>query len=116
MDFQFGDGNVSVRRGRFGAVTGLIVDLMPARMGSRRAEGCVIFVTVEDEEGNTVNFIMSPATYVADFDTLSVGMNGTFWYELDAPAPLIYPPQYNAVVAAKEKRGRMVDVDRKSVV
>lgn len=111
MDFQFGDGNVSARRGRFGAVTGLIVDLMPARMGSRRAEGCVIFVTVEDEGGNTVNFIMSPATYVADFDTLSVGMNGTFWYELDAPAPLIYPPQYNAVVAAREKRGRMVDVD-----
>ncbi len=111
MDFQFGNGNISVRRSRFGSVTGMIVDLMPARMGSRRAEGCVIFVTVEDQDGNTVNFTMGTATYVVDFDTLSVGMTCTFWYELDAPAPLIYPPQYSAVVAAQEKRERMVDVD-----
>ena len=47
---------------------------------------------------------------VVDFETLSVGMNCTFWYEADAPMPLVYPPRYNAVVAAQVKNGRMVNV------
>lgn len=109
MDYNFG-GRMPVRRNRFGSVTGTIVDMVPTRMGGRRADGCMIFATVEDMEGNTVNFMMTPATYVVDFDTLSVGMKCTFWYLLDAPVPLIYPPQYNAVVAAQEKNGRMVNV------
>lgn len=98
------------RRNSFGAVTGTIVDMVPTRMGNRRAEGCMIFTTVEDMDGNTVNFILSPSTFVVDWETLSVGMRCTFWYRTDAPTPLIYPPQYTAVVAAQEKNDRMVDV------
>ena len=70
----------------------------------------MIFGTLEDKDGNTVNFVMTPSSYVVDFETLSVGMMCTFWYAADAPMPLIYPPQYNAVVAAQEKNGRMIDV------
>jgi len=109
MDFVF-ERNRPLRKSRFGSVTGTIVDMVPARIGSRRANGCMIFVTLEDMEGNTVNFILTPSTYVLDFDTLSVGMLCTFWYSADAPMPLIYPPQYNAVVAAQEKNGRNVNV------
>lgn len=109
MDFNFG-GRRPVRETRFGSVTGTIVDIVPTRIGSRRADGCMLFVTLEDMDGNTVNFVMSPATYVVDYETLSVGMMCTFWYAADAPMPLIYPPQYNAVAAAREKAERMVDV------
>ena len=99
-----------IRRSRFGSVTGTIVDMVPTRIGDRRANGCMIFVSLEDTAGNTVNFIMTPATYVVDFETLSVGMMCTFWYAADAPMPLIYPPQYNAVAAAREKTERAVSV------
>lgn len=109
MDFNF-NGRMPFRRNRFGSVTGTIVDMVPTRIGNRRANGCMIFVTLEDKDGNTVNFVMTPSTYVVDFETLSVGMMCTFWYAADAPMPLIYPPQYNAVVAAQEKNGRMIDV------
>ncbi len=109
MDFNF-SGMKPYRKNQFGFVRGTIVDMVPARIGNRRADGCMIFVTVEDMDGNTVNFIMTPATFVVDWETLSVGMETTFWYRTDAPAPLIYPPQYNAVVAAQEKNGRMIDV------
>ncbi len=109
MDFVFNQ-NMPFKRGRFGSVTGTIVDMVPARIGSRRANGCMIFVTLEDMDGNTVNFMMTPSTYVLDFDTLSVGMLCTFWYSADAPMPLIYPPQYNAAAAAQVKNGRNVDV------
>ena len=100
----------SYRRNTFGAVTGTIVDMVPTRMGNRRMNGCMIFTTVEDMDGNTVNFIIAPSTFVVDWETLSVGMQCTFWYKTDAPVPLIYPPQYTAVVVAQEKNGRMVDV------
>lgn len=109
MDFVMDNRN-SFRKNRFGSVRGTIVDMVPARTGGRRANGCVIFVNVEDMDGNTVNMVLTPSTYVVDFETLSVGMSCTFWYLADAPMPLIYPPQYNAVVAAREKNGRMVDV------
>ena len=98
------------RRSNFGSVTGTIVDMVPTRVGNRRADGCMIFTTLEDEDGNTVNFVIVPSTFVVDWETLSVGMKCTFWYKADAPAPLIFPPQYTAVVVAQEKNGRMVDV------
>lgn len=114
MDYNFRDYNTNGRnpfRGnRFGSVRGTIVEMMPMRMGSRRANPCTIFITVEDRDGNTVNFILSPSTYVVDYTTLSVGMRCTFWYRADAPVPLIYPPQYNAVVIAEERNERFVDV------
>lgn len=109
MDYNF-NGRMPLKRNRFGQVTGTIVDMVPTRLGNRKADGCMIFVTLEDMNGNTVNFILTPSTFVLDFDTLSVGMMCTFWYSADAPMPLIYPPQYNAVVAAQEKNGRMVNV------
>lgn len=112
MDFNFNDfnGRAPFRRNRFEGVTGTIVDMVPTRIGNRRANGCMIFVTLEDMDGNTVNFILTPSTFVVDFETLSVGMLCTFWYAADAPVPLIYPPQYNAVVAAQEKNGRFINV------
>ena len=113
MDFNFNNnGGMNSGNPRFGWVRGTIVDMMPTRQGGRRADGCVLFVTLETEEGETVNIILSPVTYVVDFETLSVGMNCTFWYLADAPMILIYPPQYNAVVAAENRNERMVDVSR----
>lgn len=109
MDSIF-DRNMPFKRNRFGSVTGTIVDMVPARVGRRRANGCMIFATVEDVEGNMVNFVLTPAAYVVDFETLSVGMLCTFWYAADAPMPLIYPPQYNAAVVARDTNSRNVDV------
>ncbi len=109
MDFAVGE-RMPFRRSRFGSVTGTIVDMSPARTGGRRTNGCIIYMTVEDREGNTVLFMVTPSTYVVEFETLSLGMTCTFWYAADAPMPLSYPPQYNAVAAAQEKGGRMVSV------
>ncbi len=110
MDSMFcGRGNC-LTGGLYASVTGSIVEMVPTRSG-RQVSGCTIFVTLEDESGSTVNFIMGPDTYVVDFTTLSVGMQATFWYRTDVPVPLIYPPQYVASVAAQVKNGRMIDVD-----
>lgn len=99
-----------VRRNSFASVRGTIVELLPSRIGGRRVDPCTIFATVEDMDGNTTTFVITPSTFVVDNVTLSVGMLCTFWYRKDVPVPLIYPPQYNAVVVAQESNERMVDV------
>lgn len=112
MEFFFdgrNGGNMSMYKNDFESVTGTIVDIVPSRTGNRRA-GCANFMMVEDEDGNVVQFLVSNATFVVDWEPLTVGMTACFWYRANAAVPLIYPPQYQAVVAAQEKNGRMVDV------
>lgn len=110
MDFNDRNGGMPLQRSPFIPVAGTVVDITPMRLGSGRAQECMFLATLEDLDGNTVNFLVTPFTYVVDFETLSVGMKVIFWYAADAPMPLIYPPQYNAVVAARERNGRMINV------
>ena len=64
--------------------------------------GCYKFYTVENEQGSIVNFVVSPSTYVVDHIYLNVGDLVTVYYDGDAPAILIYPPQYPAIVIVKD--------------
>lgn len=94
----------------YGSVTGKIVEIMPHGVRGLNSDGCSMLVTVEAEENNITNFVVNPATYVVDYVTLEVGMECTFWYALNAPAILIYPPQYPAVVVAQVEDDRQVEV------
>lgn len=112
MEYNRFDFRYPGQRGRFGSVTGRITEMVPYGMRNSRMEStCMILVTVEGEDGNITNFTVTPATYIVDFLTLEEGMLCTFWYRLDAPAILIYPPQYTAVAVARQEENRSVDVD-----
>ena len=63
--------------------------------------GCNKLVSVESEDGSVVNFVVTPSTYFVDNVTLKVGDSVTGFYDLNAPAPLIFPPQLRAIVMAK---------------
>ena len=106
MDYNF-DFNSPYQRNTFNSIQGTIVDMEPARMGNRRADGCMMFAAVEDKDGNIVNFIITPSTYVVDFTTLREGMSAVFYYRADEAVPLIYPPQYNAAVVAPDRRDQV---------
>lgn len=95
--------------GPFLAVKGMIVDVTPAR-GNGRSDSCTLFFTVEEDNGNIVNFRVLPSTFVAEWKPLAVGEEGIFWYRADAPMLLIYPPQHTAVAAAPVRTDRMYDV------
>ena len=94
----------------YGSFTGRIVEMLPHGVNGLNSSGCSMLVTVEAEENNITNFVVNPSAYVVDFVTLEVGMECTFWYSLNAPAVLIYPPQYPAVAVAQVKDDRMVEV------
>ena len=109
MDMQF-NGNRR-REKSYRGIQGTIVSMEPTRIGNRRADGCMIFVGLEDRDGNLVNFLVSPTTFALDFVMLREGMEVTMYYRTDEPVPLIYPPQYRAAVVVPQMMGQMVDVD-----
>ncbi|WP_338448135.1 hypothetical protein R4Z09_18045 [Niallia oryzisoli] len=74
-------------------------------------EGCNKLISVENGLGAIVNFVVSPATYFVDHVLITVGDRVTGYYDGDAPAILIYPPQYQALVMVKDSPYQNVKVD-----
>ncbi|MBY0099625.1 hypothetical protein [Mesobacillus maritimus] len=77
----------------------------------QNGEGCYKFITVENGMGSVVNFVVTPNTYFVDHVIVSVGDTVTGYYDGDAPVPLIYPPQYRALIMVKEQPTQNVKVD-----
>jgi hypothetical protein len=91
-----------------GTIT-MISDFLIGQNGE--AEGCYNLVSVMDDTGATVNFVVEPSTYFVDHEMVAVGDRVTGYYDGNAPVPLIYPPQYRALIMVKENPDRNVKVD-----
>lgn len=112
MDYRFGNRN---KNKNFPATQGVITEITPTGWSvptgrGMREDGCQQMVSLETGDGGIVNFIVSADTFVLDFVNLRVGMEVMFFYDADAPVPMIYPPQYRAVAAARARRGQSVMV------
>ncbi|WP_315118243.1 hypothetical protein [uncultured Clostridium sp.] len=73
--------------------------------------GCYKLMSVENENGNLVNFVVEPSTYFVNHVMVAVGDRVTGFYDANAPAPLIFPPQFRAIVMARDTQNRNVKVD-----
>ncbi|MCK1996625.1 hypothetical protein MPH47_05105 [Psychrobacillus psychrodurans] len=91
-----------------GTVT-MISDFMTGSNGE--GEGCYTLMSVDNGNGTSVNFVVSPTTYFVDHVMIVVGDRVTGYYDANAPVPLIYPPQYRALIIAKENPNQNVKVD-----
>ena len=68
---------------------------------SQESLGCYKLISLQDDNGSTTNFVVSPDTYILNNDILLPGDRVTGYYDGNAPVPLIYPPQYRALVMHK---------------
>jgi len=93
----------------FRGVVTRIEDFSIGQNGER--EGCYKLMTIEDGTGSIVNFVISPSTYFVNQEIVTLGNQITGYYDGDAPVPLIYPPQYRALVVVKENNYQNVKVD-----
>ena len=96
----------------FGAFRGRVTsinDFIVSQTGE--GEGCYKIFTLDDGNGGIVNFVVSPSTYFVDQVTVSIGDIVTGYYDLNAPVPLIYPPQYRAIIMVKDSPYFNVKVD-----
>lgn len=73
--------------------------------------GCFKRMSVENEDGTLVNFVVEPSTYFVAQAKVQVGERVVGFYDGNAPAILIYPPQFRAIVMAKDTQSYNVKVD-----
>ena len=90
-----------------GTVT-MISDFMIGQNGE--GEGCYTLMSVANGNGDVVNFVVSPTTYFVDHVMVVVGDQVTGYYDANAPVPLIYPPQYQALVMVEDDANQNVKV------
>lgn len=77
------------------AITGTVQRIQPIS-----EDCCRQMITIQNAEG-VHNFIISPETYVIDMIRIRPGMTVTAFYDANLPVPLIYPPQYQAVIIGR---------------
>lgn len=80
-------------------------------MGSSGEEGCYKLMSIVNTFGQPANFVIAPNTYFTDHAMIKIGDTVTCYYDGDAPAILIYPPQYPGIVVVKESAYKHVKVD-----
>jgi hypothetical protein len=86
-----------------------ITDLIQSQ--NEATSGCYKLITLENEDGSIVNFVVAPNTYFVNHSIVYVGDKVTGYYDIFAPVPLIYPPQYRAIIIVKNTPGENVKVD-----
>ena len=96
---------------RFGSFSGVVTHISDFFSGNEQTAGCDKMVTVVDTNGNIVNFVVTPSTYFVGQVMLRKGDKVIGFYDAHAPVPLIYPPQYRALVMARTSRYKDVKVD-----
>ncbi|WP_173918161.1 hypothetical protein [Halobacillus sp. Marseille-Q1614] len=96
----------------FRSFSGTVTMISDFAMGPNdEGGGCYKFVTVENEAGAVVHFVVSPATYFVDHAMVHTGDRVTGYYDGNAPVILIYPPQYQALIMVKDSPYQNVKVD-----
>ncbi len=95
----------------FGFFSGLVTAISDFWEGAEAPSGCYKLMSVQSMDGSIVNFVITPTTYFVDHVMVSLGDPVTGFYDANAPAPMIYPPQYRAVVMARASQNQNVKVD-----
>lgn len=97
---------------KFGSFQGIITMINDFSIGANgEGAGCYKLISVENGYGNVVNFVVTPTTYFVDHVMVVVGDLVTGFYDATAPVPLIFPPQYQAIVMARYSPYQNVKVD-----
>jgi len=78
--------------------------------GNGEGAGCYKLMSVENEQGSLVNFVVTPTTYFVDHVMVIPGNMITGFYDANAAVPLIFPPQFRAIVMARDTQYQNVKV------
>lgn len=96
---------------KFAAFSGTVMRIEDFYPSESVKAGCYKLMSLENKNREPVNFVISPETYFVNHEVVKVGDKVTGYYDANAPAILIYPPQYPAIVMSKNKEYQNVVVD-----
>lgn len=83
-------------------VSGVIQRIVPVS-----GDCCSLQVSIAGNNG-TANFIVSPSTYVIQEVRLRPGMMVTAFYDSNLAIPLVYPPEYQAVIIGRRNANETI--------
>ncbi len=95
---------------QFSPIYGTITSITPMQDGTGNS-GCNLRVSVMTRDMGPITFTISPRTYVVGQQMLSPGDSVVAFYDTTAPVPMIYPPQYHAVLIAKNDSNSFASFD-----
>lgn len=95
---------------KFQSFSGIVTNISDFFTTANDQSGCYKLMAVSNAD-STVNFVIEPDTYFLDQAMVMPGDRVTGYYDGNAPVPLIYPPQYRALVMVKENPNQNVKVD-----
>ncbi|MDP4180429.1 MAG: hypothetical protein Q8942_04970 [Bacillota bacterium] len=95
----------------FGSFNGVVTAISDFWTGSQGPNPCYKLMSLQDMNGNVVNFVVTPNTYFVDQAMISIGDIVIGFYDANTPVPLIYPPQYQAIVMARVSQNQNIKVD-----
>ncbi|PGS03566.1 hypothetical protein [Bacillus pseudomycoides] len=95
----------------FQSFNGTITMINDFVTGSNEEIGCTKLISVDNGYGTLTNFVVKPNTYFIDYAAVVVGDKVTGFYDANVPVPLIFPPQFQAIVIAKYIPYQNVKVD-----
>lgn len=104
-----GNGDVlEAKQVCFHSVTGVVKSIADFR-GSDGTK----LVTIETEQGEPANLVVSADTYILNSTPITKGSSVTVFYDAHAPRIMIYPPQYPAetIIVNSEKQMPNIKVD-----
>ena len=96
--------------GRFSPIEGTVTSIADFPFGNS-ASVCTLLLTVQTIYGETYSVVIDPRTYVLNQAPIRQGDRIIAFYDTLAPMPLIYPPQYQAVVIVKPARNQYAMLD-----
>jgi hypothetical protein len=94
----------------FRSFSGIIASIGDFWTGAEGPNHCYKLISLQGGDGSVVNFVVSPDTYFVDNATMTPGVAATGFYDINVPVPMIYPPQYRAVVMARASQNQNVKV------
>src|SRR5574342_991830 len=95
---------------KFQFFSGIVTNIGDFFTTANDQSGCYKLMSVDNGNGNMVNFVIEPDTYFVDQALVRVGDRVIGYYDANAPVPLIYPPQYRALVMVKDSPFQNVKV------
>jgi len=91
----------------YAAVQGVVKEIQ-----KHGTDGDMLMLTLELENGETANPVITENTYLVDDVKPEVGQKLVIFYDTGKPMLMIYPPQYNAEVVAELRDDMNYKVDR----
>ena len=91
----------------YGSFSGIVTDIRPAD-----GQCCSQLIDIRMSDGQTLTFLTTSDTCFLNQVHVTTGMRIIGFFDTSAPVPLIYPPQYRAVVIARHNGNQSITVDR----